>query len=177
MTDQTVQELVAESGDQPAAAPEHVAAAQEQLEPLVIKLDAVPDRGPEAREVPEDKPKAVSAPVAMPEPDLGSTGLELVETHSEPTVEEEEEATPASPSRRRRKRGRGSAPVAAEPLVMVETRDTVPAQAESTQPKPDEWGPPSNPRRRARPQHTEQPAEPLVMVETRSADADDNKAA
>ena len=162
-TDQTVQELVAESGEQPAAA--SAPAPEARLEPVVVRLEAEPAvQAPLVIKVePAPAPVAAAAPAPLAVPDLGTAGLELVETHGVPAEEAAEEAAGA-PARRRRNRSRGATAAAAEPLVMVETVAT----GESTQPTPGEWGPPSNPRRRARPQHAEQPAEPLVMVETRS---------
>ena len=177
-TDQTVSELVAESGDQPAA--QAVAPVAAELEPIVIKLESPePDARLPVAEPAEVKPAPASA--SVPTQDLSSVGLELVETHgasSADSVEEASEQTAsASPSRRRRGgRGRGAA-APAEPLVMVETRSDEVASSEPAQSAPSEWGPPSNPRRRARPQHAAQPAEPLVMVETRHAGEGDDKAA
>jgi hypothetical protein len=60
----------------------------------------------------------------------------------------------------------------AEPLQMVETKSTenAPETARVAGESPAEWGPPSNPRRRAKPKADEAaPEEPLVLVETRSA--------
>ena len=54
---------------------------------------------------------------------------------------------------------------------MVETQHEKVAESEPAPvAAPGEWGPPSNPRRRARPQAAEQAAEPLVLVETRPGD-------
>jgi ribonuclease E len=166
-TDQTVQELVAEAGDQPAAVPAPAA----NLEPLVIKLEAAPVPEP-VLQAPlvvklEPAPAPVAAPAPMPTPDLSGAGLELVETHNLQAAEAGDEGA-AAPARRRRSRNRGVAAAPVEPLVMVETHNEVVAATEPTSSNPENWGPPSNPRRRARPQHHAQAAEPLVMVETRS---------
>ena len=162
-TDQTVQELVAESGDQPAvvSSPAATPAPEVNMEPVVVRLEAEPATQAERAIKPEPAPAPAAAPV-----DLGSAGLELVETHSAPVIEATDEGA-TTPARRRRNRNRGSAaPV--EAMVMVETSEA--AAPEQTQSNPDTWGPPSNPRRRARPQHVEQAAEALVMVETRPGD-------
>ena len=150
-TDQTVQELVAESGDRPAPV----------VEPLVIHLGAesAPSRVEPAPVRVESAPVRAEPAPAQPAP--AGAGLEMVETQAAQPVVAGDEAAPA---RRRRGRNRGAA-AAAEPLVMVETRDEVAATTEVAQATPGDWGPPSNPRRRARP--PAQPAEPLVMVETR----------
>ena len=149
-TDQTVQELVAESDDRPAPV----------VEPLVIRLGPPPAPA----RVKPDPVRVESAPAPAParaEPTPADAGLEMVETQdAQPALAADE----AAPVRRRRGRNRGAAD-AAEPLVMVETRDEVVAATEGVQAAPGDWGPPSNPRRRARP--PAQPAEPLVMVETR----------
>ncbi len=170
-TDQTVQELVAESGAQPAAAPAATPAPAAKLEPVVVKLEAEREPAHVAQEprVIKVEPTPAASPAPAPAPDLGSAGLELVETHHAPVVEVADEA--AAPSRRRRNRNRGaSAP--AEAMVMVETSNEKAATPEQAQSTPGEWGPPSNPRRRARPQHEEQSAEALVMVETRPGGED-----
>jgi hypothetical protein len=61
--------------------------------------------------------------------------------------------------------------------MMVETKAVETAaqpEAEAAGTPPAEWGPPSNPRRRARPKTEDQaPAEPLVLVETRNAQESD----
>jgi hypothetical protein len=113
--------------------------------------------------------------------DLTAAGLQLVETVAlgAPVAESEVEAVEtASASRRRRGRGgRANEPTAAERLVMVETRfegatmgESANASAPAADEKPNEWGPPSNPRRRPRPKsETAAAAEPLVLVETKSA--------
>ncbi len=123
------------------------------------------------------EPKAVAnQPITV---DLSATGLQLVETVAPGAqVAEFEGAEKASPSRRRRGRGgRTNEQTAAERLVMVETRsedaatgESANASAPAAEEKPNEWGPPSNPRRRPRPK-SEAPtaAEPLVLVETKSA--------
>jgi ribonuclease E len=181
-TDQTVLELVAESGDQAVEAflstPTPVPIANQ--EPLVIKLETEREAKP-APQAPllgkvEPAPATAPLPAPMPAPDLGSSGLELVETHSTSAVKAGEDVATA-PAQRRRSRSRGAAATPAEPLVMVETLNEKAATPEATASSQGDWGPPSNPRRRARPQHTEQPAEPLVMVETRQGGAGDNKAA
>ncbi len=161
-TDQTVLELVAESGDQPAAVstPAPTPAPEVNMEPVVVRLKAEPVAQAERASKPAPVPVAAPAPAAAP------AGLELVETHSAPASEAtDEDAT--TPARRRRNRNR-SAATPAEAMVMVETSET--AAPEQTQSNPDAWGPPSNPRRRARPQHEEQAPEALVMVETRPGD-------
>ena len=180
--DQTVMELVAESGDRPAPA---TVAAEAPLEPLVIKLEAEPAAPAPAVEA---AAPVEAAPAPLSAPDLSGSGLELVETHagtatesgvdaSEEAGEQVAEETAKTPSRRRRGRGRGAGAAAAEPLVMVETRSEAGAEAEPAQTAPSEWGPPSNPRRRPRPQAAAQAAEPLVMVETRHAGEGEDKAA
>ena len=173
-TDQTMQERAFESGDQTAAvatpAATTASVSEANLEPLVIKLEAAPVTQAQRASKPEPAP----APAATPAPDLGSAGLELVETHSAPVAAAEEGA--AAPARRRRNRNRSGAAAAAEPLVMVETHNEAVVAAEPTQSPPSDWGSPSNPRRRARPQHTEQPVEPLVMVETRPGSEGGNTA-
>ncbi|MDO9227685.1 MAG: Rne/Rng family ribonuclease [Pseudomonadota bacterium] len=173
-TDQTVQELVAESADQPATAPSAPAA---QLEPLVIMLTAEPGTRTESVVKVESAPvtETVAAPAPKPASEASGNGLELVETHGVAPTEVAEEA--AAPARRRRNRGRGTGAAAPEALVMVETRDEPAAPVEASQSSPSEWGPPSNPRRRARPEPATQASEPLVMVETRHGDDGENKAA
>ena len=114
---------------------------------------------------------AEPAQPVLGQPNLEAVGLQLVETQftEAPAVPAEEEATPSesSPRRRRSRRPRVAESAPADPLVMVETHgggDT--PQFEN----PAEWGPPSNPRRRARPKAEESAAEPLVMVETKHTD-------
>jgi ribonuclease E len=124
------------------------------------------------------EPKVVaSQPVAA---DLTAAGLQMVETLAQRAQVAQSEAEPVESSSSRRRRGRGgraSEQTAAERLVMVETRlegaamgESVNASAPAAEEKPNEWGPPSNPRRRPRPK-SEAPAvaEPLVLVETKSA--------
>jgi ribonuclease E len=125
------------------------------------------------------EPKVVAGkPVAA---DLTAAGLQLVETlapRAQVAQSEVEPVDSSSSSRRRRGRGgRVSEQTAAERLVMVETRfegattsESANASAPAAEEKPNEWGPPSNPRRRPRPK-SEAPAaaEPLVLVETKSA--------
>ena len=121
-----------------------------------------PPRTASAKAAPEP------APVKMSPPDLVAVGLQLVETAS--AKEEPAAATAApDPARRRRSRPRADTQKAAEPLVMVETRSAEEVPAEPSTTPPAEWGPPSNPRRRARPKHEESAAEPLVLVETKAA--------
>jgi len=124
----------------------------------------------------------VSAPIEQVEADLVQGDLQLVETASTPVPladAAEEASEPAASTRRRRGRGgRGSSQSNAQPaadgLVMVETRSESIASSESASTEavvgetPGEWGPPSNPRRRARPKSEAPAAEPLVMVETKS---------
>jgi hypothetical protein len=133
------------------------------------------------------EPKVVaSQPVST---DLTSAGLQLVETVAPGAQVAEVEVEPVesnSSSRRRRGRGgRASEQTAAERLVMVETRfegaattESANASAPAAEEKPNEWGPPSNPRRRPRPK-SEAPtaAEPLVLVETKSAPSEQTPSA
>jgi ribonuclease E len=116
------------------------------------------------------------APIKLPEPDLAAAGLQLVETAAEPVAEAEVE-TKAQP-RRRRSRARAGEQTASEPLVLVETRSEDAGEPEEAMaPPPADWGPPSNPRRRARPKTEEVAAEPLVLVETKAEQRDDTAGA
>jgi ribonuclease E len=133
------------------------------------------------------EPKVVASQLVTS--DLTATGLQLVETVAPGAQVAESEVEPvesSSSSRRRRGRGgRASEQTAAERLVMVETRfedattaESVNASASAADEKPNEWGPPSNPRRRPRPK-SEAPAaaEPLVLVETKSASSEQTPSA
>jgi hypothetical protein len=117
--------------------------------------------------------------------DLAAAGLQLVETAAVAAPTEaglaDSAEQSAAPRRRRGRGGRGgNAQAAPEALVMVETRNEpvaaiAPASAaQANGESPSEWGPPSNPRRRARPKLEETVAEPLVMVETKSVTAAQN---
>ncbi len=167
---QAASESVTESVRQPAAQP-----VQAEVEFKFANEEKVAE------------PKEVtSQPVAA---DMTAAGLQLVETVapgaqvSEPEVEPVESA---SSSRRRRGRGgRASEQTAAERLVMVETRfegtttgETANAGAPAADEKSNEWGPPSNPRRRPRPK-SEAPAaaESLVLVETKSTPSEQTPSA
>jgi hypothetical protein len=131
----------------------------------------------------DDKPAPVMVVAGVQsELDLAKSGLQLVETVESVTpssgdAAKAESEGPASGARRRRNRSNrpaGSKPVD-EALVMVETHAAdASAEAGSIASVPaesmGEWGPPSNPRRRARPKSGEKSvAEPLVMVETKAA--------
>jgi ribonuclease E len=193
VAEQTVSEIVAEAeGHQPSqpvnlpAAPVPVASDDSSAVPLVIRVESTPE--PVRVQVSAEQPHFVqpatepaSTPRKQPEADLAAAGLQLVETAAPTLTNVDDSAEPsASPRRRRSRGGRGNSqanvqPVA-EALVMVETRsgnvESAPA-AQAGNEMPNEWGPPSNPRRRARPAAGSQVvAEPLVMVETRSTAAE-----
>ena len=167
VAEQTVNELVAESG----AAPAEVDQA-----PVVVKVEAALAEAPQ-QAVQVVEPPATPAPQAAAPVDLAATGLQLVETAgAEASPPAESEADSAQP-RRRRSRTRAEKAAPAEPLMMVETKAVETAaqpEAEAAGTPPAEWGPPSNPRRRARPKTEDQaPAEQLVLVETRNAQESD----
>jgi ribonuclease E len=116
------------------------------------------------------------APVSLPEADLSSAGLELVQTRSASTgaadqSSESTDETTAQPPKRRRSRPRRETQTeaAAEPLMIVETRGAASAPAvESAASEPSEPRQGQS-RRRPRPNHTgAETSEPLVMVETRN---------
>jgi ribonuclease E len=196
VAEQTVSEIVAEAAGQPVGEVAPVAAVDNSAVPLVIRLESAPEPvkvqpaaeskpASETVQVEVAQPEPVAAPSALPTAELAAAGLQLVETvastEAGTTAETEEQA---ATSRRRRSRGsHGNAQTAAERLVMVETRSesaaaSEPSFAQTTGETPSEWGPPSNPRRRARPKAEEQAAaEPLVMVETKSAVSEQNSAA
>jgi hypothetical protein len=154
--------------------------------PLVIRVESAPEpvRVQASAEQPHSvQPAAEPASTLrkQPQADLASVGLQLVETAAPTPTNVDDSAEPsASPRRRRSRGGRGNLQTnvqpAAEALVLVETRsgngEAAPA-AQAGNETPSEWGPPSNPRRRARPAAESQAAaEPLVMVETRSTAAE-----
>jgi ribonuclease E len=102
-------------------------------------------------------------------PDLQTSGLELVETHSE--IVEDAEVNPAQSSQRNRRRARPKPELAAEPMTMIETSgksvETLPVVQETA--VVEEMQPVAEPgrTRRRRIPRSEQATEPLVMVETR----------
>ncbi|MCP5276978.1 MAG: Rne/Rng family ribonuclease [Thiobacillus sp.] len=156
----------------PAAAPQ---ATQAELPITESTPEASLGEPPQAVPTPvPTKAKPVVAEPAQPvmeQPNLEAVGLQLVETQSAeaPAAPAEEGAAPSesAPRRRRSRRPRGAESAPAEPLVMVETHGGEDTPQSET---PAEWGPPSNPRRRARPRAEESAAEPLVMVETKHTD-------
>jgi ribonuclease E len=167
VAEQTVDEIVSEAGGVQETTPVSV------QEPVVIKMEAAPQ--PEPVKVELAAPAVAMetpAPARLSAPDLAAAGLQLVETANAP-----ESATAAitetegNQPRRRRGRARPSEGAAtAEPLQMVETKSSETETARSPSESPAEWGPPSNPRRRAKPKADEAaPEEPLVLVETKSA--------
>ncbi|MEW5769699.1 MAG: Rne/Rng family ribonuclease [Pseudomonadota bacterium] len=165
-------EQIAEAPTASAAEPEQQPAPAE-IPPVVVKLEAV-QAEPVAEETVAPAAEAVvpEAPAATEPIDLGTAGLQLVETHVSATeAGETEEGAPREGGgrRRRNRRPRGEEGAPAEPLVMVETHAG--SAAEQLPEQPAEWAPPSNPRRRARPK-VESPtaSEPLVMVETKHSD-------
>ena len=187
IADQTVNEIVAEAESQPASE----AAVDNSAVPLVIRLESAPE--PVKAQAPvETAPAALTpvvetvatvvaaAPANPPVADLAAAGLQLVETAAPAAAADVagvEERT-ASPRRRRGRGGRGNAQpdtqadvqVATEALVMVETTHSESPVAPASSESPSDWGPPSNPRRRARPKAEDQvAAEPLVMVETKAS--------
>ena len=167
VADQTVNDIVAEAEGAPVPA---TPAAEALPEPVVVKVEAAPEPVKVEAPTPVVEAAPAPAPIKLPEPDLAAAGLQLVETAAEPAAEAEAESK-AQP-RRRRSRARSGEQAAAEPLVMVETRseDAVPEEAMAS--PPADWGPPSNPRRRARPKTEEVVAEPLVLVETKAEQRD-----
>ncbi|MDP2787972.1 MAG: Rne/Rng family ribonuclease [Pseudomonadota bacterium] len=194
VADQTVNEIVADAEGQPAREPVPAAVIDNSAVPLIIRLESASEPAkvqppaeikpaPELAPVEAVKHESVSAPSRQPAADLASAGLQLVETAAplEAGVADVAEQA-ASPRRNRNRGGRGNqqpnaqpnAQAAADSLVMVETRESAAASesasaAQANGESPSEWGPPSNPRRRARPKAEDVVAEPLVMVETRSA--------
>ena len=181
VTEQTVSEIVAEAGIDQESAPAPVVTQ----EPVMIRMEAAP--APEKVEITapaavieiaaptfEPAPKPAPAPVEATT-ELAAAGLQLVETattKAKGTAADTEGETGQPRRRRNRPRsGEGAAP--AEPLMLVETKSVESAAArpasDSASESPAEWGPPSNPRRRAKPKSEEAaPAEPLVLVETKS---------
>lgn len=156
---QTAMELETAAGVPESASPVTPSASEQA--PVQTSLA----EAPAVEAAPADIPSMTPPPV---KPNLEAAGLQMVETHAadaQPVATEE--ATPAqqAPSRRRRaRRTGGEAADAAEPLVMVETASSAPGEHAE---QPAEWGPPSNPRRRARPKVETAQAEGLVLVETR----------
>ncbi len=188
VADQTVSEIVAEAENQPVSAAAPVAAVDNSV-PLVIRLESAPEPArvqPAAEPVQpvQARPEPVAAPSPQASEDLATAGLQLVETAApvEAAVVAEADEPATSPRRRRSRGGRGNAQAAADALVMVETRsesDTTsePSAAPASAETPSDWGPPSNPRRRARPKsEAAAAAEPLVMVETRPTASEQNSA-
>lgn len=121
---------------------------------------------------------ATAEPLPLSVPDLAAAGLQLVETVTTP-VEPDQTVQPAAveepqaerSSRRRRGGKAQDRDAVQEPLVLVETRSTNEADASTESLVPSEWGPPSNPRRRARPKVVAaNDVEPLVLVETQTTD-------
>ena len=187
--------IVAEAEGKPASEPAPVAAVDNSAVPLVIRLESATEQAkvqapveikpaPESTAVDAIKTESVAAPIMQPTVDLAAAGLQLVETVApiEADVADAVEQA-ASPRRRRSRGGRGNVQAASEGLVMVETRTegasvSEPASiAQAGGESPSEWGPPSNPRRRARPKSEDQVvAEPLVMVETKPAASEQNSA-
>jgi len=185
VAEQTVSEIVADAAGETAVAQsaEPVQAAMVAAEPLVIRIESTPveakteapQRAQPVQAEVEFKFANEEAAVQQPVADLATAGLQLVETAaSSPAVEESVEAS-AAPRRRRNRGGRNNEPTAAESLVLVETRadgssgEAAPANVPAGE-TPSDWGPPSNPRRRARPKAEAPMAnEPLVLVETKAA--------
>ena len=176
MTAETINEIVAEA-DAPAQSLPGVSE-----EPIMVKVGAVSlpeDSDAEDltnREAPVASEPPAPVAAALPPPDLSAAGLQLVETAGtpvpEPATREEGEAQAAKPRRRSRPRSGDTVP-AAEPLQLVETRSPQPEVTAESDAPPAAWGPPSNPRRRARPKMEDAAqAEPLVMVETKPAGQD-----
>ena len=208
VAEQTVSEIVADAEGQtniaipaPLTDTSVPTANDANSVPLVIRLEPAPVQ---AKSDPEARPVAIESPgqseiaspsVTLAQPvraasqqidtsadDLSAAGLQLVETAaaSAPVVEPDVRET--SQPRRRGRGGRSAEVTAAEELVLVETRNSgVEETASSAQTSPEalgEWGPPSNPRRRARPKVADQAGvEPLVMVETKATDTEQNPSA
>jgi hypothetical protein len=168
-------------------------ALESQAEPLVIRVESAPAKvEAQSRQQPvqvefklDAQPAQQSATQVSPAPslqpvaDLSAAGLQLVETVAPVLVAEETVESGSAPRRRRHRgsRGNGLGQAAAEALVLVETRSEAVNESvvPSSDEKPSEWGPPSNPRRRARPK-SDVPAvaEPLVLVETKSVSLEQN---
>jgi hypothetical protein len=165
--------------------------------PLVIRLESAPE--PVKAQAPVEavpayvspvvetpEPRVATAPSKLPAADLAAAGLQLVETATPASADAADvEERAASPRRRRSRGGRGNAQpdtqadaqAPTEALVMVETTHSESPAAPASSESPSEWGPPSNPRRRARPKSADQVvAEPLVMVETKAAASEQNTA-
>ncbi|MBI5936712.1 MAG: Rne/Rng family ribonuclease [Betaproteobacteria bacterium] len=133
-------------------------------EPIVVMLEPAPAPVQAAPAKPEP------APVSMPAPNLDQAGLELVETRGN-AAPASETATTGEGGNQRRRRPRPSVEAApAEPLMMVETKNTGAASPAAEAPAQSE-----QPRRRARPEHNQDAAaaEPLVMVETKASGQSD----
>ena len=181
------------------AAPEPIKAASVESAAVEAQTSIQFSLAPEPASIPASVEVATALPVTVPAEkpvtEVAQATLRLVETVAESQAPEvsvddvAETAEPRTSSRRRRGRGgRGGAQQSSQPaedsLVMVETRSGNATSASSSEAAaatgetPSEWGPPSNPRRRARPK-SEAPlaTEPLVMVETKAANAEQNNAA
>jgi ribonuclease E len=177
------------------ASPAPVAVIDNSAVPLVIRIESAPEPVKAPPPVVQPKPvqtemdiqpaaEPVSVAPKQPAADLDAAGLQLVETVASVETNAADSAElSASPRRRRGRGGRGNAQTnaqsTAEALVMVETRSDSPVANEAASTgqasgeTPSEWGPPSNPRRRARPASESQAAaEPLVMVETKAVVAE-----
>ncbi len=185
VTDQTVSELMTEAAapQMPTAATESdtdamppVPAEQTGVSPVIAESTA-PVVPPTPQ--PAQGRDAVAGPPPLSAPDLAAAGLQLVETVTA-SVEPDQTAQPAAVeepqgqrgSRRRRGVKTQDRDATQEPLVLVETRSETTGADEPTESLvPSEWGPPSNPRRRARPKvAATNDVEPLVLVETRTSD-------
>ena len=173
---ETVNELMAENREaesQTEAVPEmaEMAAAAPVIAEVTTAEESINAEPATALQPSEEavaaEPPMAAEPIELPPADLGSAGLELVETGVPATPADEVPESGRDGGQRRRRRARPTAEEsAAEPLMLVETASAPSEPSTIEEAIPAETA--ARPRRRRIPRSEAAPAEPLVMVETRN---------